>query len=82
MLSAPLSFRLLPSVRRRLIKQTIAVVGGNLLYFFVVMPHLPAAARHRPDRLDLGLIVDFWICVALYGLIELFDRVRRRGDAS
>jgi hypothetical protein len=35
---------------------------------------LPAAGRHRPDRLDLGLIVDFWLCVVLYGVIELVDR--------
>jgi len=64
-------------VRRRLIKQTIAVIGGNLLYFFIVMPHLPLAGRHRPDKLDLGLLVDFWICVVIYGLIELVDRRRR-----
>ena len=50
---------------------------GNLLYFFVLMPHLPAAGRHRPDKLDLGLVVDFWICVVVYGLIELIDRRRR-----
>jgi hypothetical protein len=42
------------------------------------MAHLPAAAQHRPDRLDLGLIVDFWICVVVYGVIELIDRRRRR----
>jgi hypothetical protein len=65
-------------VRRRLIKQTIAVIGGNLLYYFALMPHLPPAGQHRPDKLDLGLIVDFWVCVALYGVIELIDR-RRRG---
>ena len=63
---------------RRLIKQTIAVVVGNLLYFFVLVPHLPAAGQHRPGRLDLGWIVDFWICVALYGVVELVDR-RLRG---
>jgi ABC-type uncharacterized transport system permease subunit len=65
-------------VGRRLLKQTIAVVVGNLLYFFVLMPHLPPAGRHRPDRLDLGLIVDFWVCVVLYGVIELVDRRRQR----
>lgn len=59
---------------RRLLKQTIAVVGGNLLYYFVLMPHLPPAGRHRPDRLDLGLIADFWVCVVLYGVLELLDR--------
>lgn len=63
-------------VFRRLIKQAIAVVAGNLLYFFLLMPHLPLAARHRPDKLDLGLIIDFWVCVVVYGLIELIDRKR------
>jgi ABC-type uncharacterized transport system permease subunit len=61
-------------VLRKILKQAVAVVVGNLLYFFVLMPHLPAAGRHRPDRLDLGLIVDFWLCVVLYGVIELVDR--------
>lgn len=62
----------------RLLKQLIAVVAGNLLYFFVLMPHLPPAGRHQPNRLDLGLIVDFWVCVVIYGLIELLDRRRKR----
>ena len=68
-------------VRHRLVKQLIAVVAGNLLYFFVLMPRLPPAGRHQPDRLDLGLIVDFWLCVVIYGLIELLDRWwKRRAD--
>jgi len=61
-------------VLRRLLKQLIAIVVGNLLYFFVLMPHLPPAGRHHPDRIDLGLLVDFWVCVVLYGLIVLLDR--------
>jgi hypothetical protein len=61
-------------VLRRLFKQLIAIVAGNLLYFFVLMPHLPPAGRHHPDRIDLGLLVDFWVCVVLYGLIVLLDR--------
>jgi hypothetical protein len=61
-------------VLRRTFKQAIAVVLGNLLYFFVIMPHLPLAGRHHPDRFDLGLIVDFWVCVAMYGVVELVDR--------
>lgn len=54
------------------------MVVGNLFYFFVLMPHLPASGHHRPDRLDLGLIVDFWVCVVLYGVIELLDRKWQR----
>ena len=62
---------------RRLLKQLAAVILGNLIYFFLLMPHLPARAQHQPDKLDLGLLVDFWICVVVYGLIELASRKRR-----
>jgi hypothetical protein len=50
----------------RLLKQFAAVLIGSLLYFFVLMPHLPVAARHTPFRL--------WICLVIYGLIELIFR--------
>jgi hypothetical protein len=65
-------------VLRRLLKQTIAVVAGNLFYFFVLTPHLAPAGRHRPGQFDLGLIVDFWVCVVAYGLVELVDRQWRK----
>ena len=71
-------FRVSTQVLRRLLKQLVAIVVGNLLYFFLLMPHLPPAGRHSPDRLDLGLIVDFWVCVVIYGLIELVARMRRK----
>jgi hypothetical protein len=38
------------------------------------MPHLAPAARHEPYRLDWGLLIDAWICLVLYGLIELMFR--------
>ena len=53
---------------RRHWRTLAAVLGGNLLYFGILYPYLPAAARHRPYGLDWGLVIDFWICVALYGL--------------
>ena len=59
---------------RRLLKQFAAVLIGSLLCFFVLMPHLPAAARHQPFRLDLGILIDAWICLVIYGLIELIMR--------
>ena len=37
----------------------VAVLGGNFLYFVVLFPYLPPAARHRPSQLDWGLLVDF-----------------------
>ena len=65
---------------KRWIKYLIAIVIGNLVYF-ALAPHLPPAAQHHPYHADLGLIVDLWFCVAIYGLIELLNflaqRVRR-----
>ncbi len=63
-------------------KSLIAVVAGNLLYFFVLYSVLPEAARHRPFKLDLGLVVDLWFCLFFYGLIELFLRIRHKPRRS
>jgi hypothetical protein len=43
-----------------------AILLGNLIYFAVLMPILPPVARHGLYRIDLGLVIDFVICVALY----------------
>ncbi len=53
----------------------IAVVVGNAIYL-LPMPELPHRARHTTFRFDLGLVVDFWICLVIYGLLELFKRWR------
>jgi hypothetical protein len=55
----------------------IAVLGGNAIYF-LIMPYLPPAARHVAPRLDLGLVVDFWVCLVLLGLVKTFARLRER----
>jgi hypothetical protein len=49
----------------------IAVVLGNAIYFLVLMPLLPAAGRHGIARIDLGLLIDFWVCLAVFGVIHL-----------
>ena len=67
-------------VLRRLLKQSVAVVVGSLIYFFVLMPHLPLAGRHQLFRIDIGLLVDAWVCLVLYGAIEWVDRKWRRKD--
>ena len=54
----------------------IAVVVGNAIYF-LCMNYLPRPARHTTLKFDLGLVVDFWICLVIYGLLELFKRWRR-----
>ena len=60
----------------------MAVVIGNAIYF-LLMPELPRLARHTTFRIDLGLVVDFRMCLVIYGLLEFLKRLRRsRQDAS
>lgn len=63
-------------MRPRLLRQFAAVLLGAPLYYFVLIPHLPAAAQHQPFRLDWGLLVLVWIWLALYGLFEIIFRRR------
>ena len=62
---------------RNFSKSLIAVLAGNAGYFLLLAPRLPAAARHRAFDLDLGLVIDFWLCLVAYGLIELVLFLRR-----
>jgi len=55
----------------RILKSLAAVLIGNAIYFLAVMPMMPPRGRHTPFRLDLGLLIDFWICVAVYGALEI-----------
>ena len=48
----------------------IAVLVGNAIYYGVER-YLPPRGRHQPYQIDWGLAVDFWICVACYGLARL-----------
>jgi ABC-type uncharacterized transport system permease subunit len=68
-------------VLRRLLKQFIAVVVGNIVYFFLLMPRLPARGQHQPFRIDVGLLLDVWVCLVVYGIVELIDR-KWMGGAS
>jgi len=60
------------------LKYLVAILLGNGLYF-ALNPYLPAAAKHHPFKLDLGTLVDFWLCLMVYGLLELAAFLRRRG---
>lgn len=64
----------------RWLKYLIAILLGNGLYF-ALNPYLPQAAKHHPFKLDVGTLVDFWLCLGVYGLLELgaFLRKRRQG---
>jgi hypothetical protein len=62
---------------RNFIESLVAVLGGNLAYF-LLMPQLPAGARHAPHSIDLGLLLDFGICIlALVAVRALSRRIFR-----
>jgi hypothetical protein len=71
---------------RRWIEYLIAILAGNAIYFAVVLPAMPSLS-HEPFRLDLGLLVDFAICVLVYAAIRLGSRqaqkkITRRENAA
>jgi hypothetical protein len=60
-------------VALNLLQAFLAIVLGNVVYF-LLLPSLPPAARHQPTHLDLGMLIDFWFCLAAYGLIRTARR--------
>ena len=58
-----------PSVLINFLQALLAIILGNVVYLLLV-PSLPAIARHRPYRIDLGTLIDFWFCLVAYGLIR------------
>jgi hypothetical protein len=47
----------------------LAVLSGNALYY-LLMPHLPAVARHGLFKEDWGLLMDFAICTIIFGAVK------------
>jgi len=58
------------STKKNFVQALIAVIAGNALYF-LLMPHLPPAARHRIFHRDWGLVVDFWFCLVALGIVRM-----------
>jgi len=58
-----------PSVLVNLLQALVSIILGTLVYFFL-LPTLPPSARHHPFRLDLGMVLDFWLCLVAYGVIR------------
>lgn len=52
-----------------LLQSLLAILLGNVVYF-LLLPSLPFAARHRPLHIDLGMVLDFSICLLIYGVIR------------
>lgn len=57
----------------------VAVLAGNAIYF-LVMPHLPAVARHALFKEDWGLLVDFAICTVIFAAVKFARRHERYKD--
>ena len=51
------------------VQALMAVLAGNAAYF-LLMPYLPLWARHVAPRVDPGMLVDFLICLLLFGVIK------------
>jgi hypothetical protein len=63
---------------QRWLEYLISILIGNAIYAFSLSPHLPVALRHPGTQLDWGVLVDFLVCVAVFGLIRLGLRLHRR----
>jgi hypothetical protein len=63
------------SVRLNFLQALLAIILGNVMYF-ALLPTLPLVARHRPFRVDLGMVLDFWMCLVIYGLIRTLRKWR------
>lgn len=61
---------------KRLGRMLAAILIGNAAYF-TLLPHLPAAARHRPFAFDWGLLLDFVFCIAAYAGVNALLRPSR-----
>ena len=59
----------MPKTVSNFLHALIAVLVGNGLYFLVER-FLPAGAHHSPFRIDLGMVVDFWFCLVVFGVVK------------
>ncbi len=66
----------MPITRAKLIKYLIAILLGNAVYF-ALSPYMPPAAQHADRTIGWGTLVDLWLCVLMYGLLELATSIGR-----
>lgn len=67
----PAQRRFLGVTLRRWLEYLVAILIGQAIYYYSLVPHLPMSFRHQDFRIDLGMLLDFLICVAVYGLIRV-----------
>ena len=58
---------------RNFLDALLAVLAGNAIYY-LLMPHLPAAARHALFKEDWGLLIDFCICAVIFAAVKFWRR--------
>jgi hypothetical protein len=46
----------------------LAILLGNIIYL-LLSPRLPGPLQHRAFQIDLGLAVDFALCLLVYGAV-------------
>jgi hypothetical protein len=56
---------------RRWLEYLAAILIGNAVYFYSLMPHLPESLRHKGFQTDWGTVLDLAVCGAVYGLIRV-----------
>lgn len=59
----------------------VAVLLGNAVYF-LLEKYLPAPARHVSFKTDLGTLVDFCFCLAVFGVLKALATRRERSRSS
>jgi hypothetical protein len=60
-------------MRRNWLRALAAVLLGNAIYL-LALPRLPRAMRHVPFHADLGMVLDFLLCMLFFLLMLRFDR--------
>jgi hypothetical protein len=63
------------------VQALVAVLAGNAAYF-LLLPHLPPPARHMPQHVDLGMLVDFWLCLVIFGAIKTVAGRKNKPDSG
>jgi hypothetical protein len=58
----------------------IAVLTGNLIYWLLI-PYLPPDVRHAPFKNDLGLAIDFWFCLVVFGIVKMVAARKRQSSS-
>ena len=62
-------------------KFLVAILLGNGLYF-ALSPYMPPAAQNAAAGANWGTVVDFWLCLFVYGLLELGASFRRNNTEN